>query len=523
MNAIDKSVKYDRQLRLWAANGQAALENSRIALINGNATGSETLKNLVLPGIGSYTIIDNHTIQAADTGSNFFLDVDCIGQSRAKTVCEYLQELNSDVTGRYLDQDPADLILSDPKYFQNNFDLVVVADLASDPLLQLSKILWDANIPLLVVQSSGFMGYLRISLPEHTIIESHPDSITDLRLDVPWPELSALATTMDLTRMNDNEHTHVPYILLLLYYLEQWKTQHNGSPPATFEDKTQFKSCIRSGMRNADEDNFDEAIANVWRACGKTSIPSDVKQVLDDPAAHSSLTHESADFWFLTRAVCEFVKERGLLPVSGSLPDMKSDTSRYIALQRAYREKALSDISEVKNHFVTLLSEHGKSKTAISDTEIETFCKHAGFLKVIRYRSLQVEQATPNLEVLKSAMADPNSTIFWYLAKRAAESFAVFPGQDSTRPLEEAQLELERAVLESPTIQPFLTDEAKSSIGQVCSELTRCGNAELHNIASFMGGMAAQEIIKIITKQYVPVNNTVIFDGIRSVTTVFEL
>ena len=49
----DKEKKYDRQLRLWAANGQAALENAHILLLNsGSGTvGVETLKNLVLPGM----------------------------------------------------------------------------------------------------------------------------------------------------------------------------------------------------------------------------------------------------------------------------------------------------------------------------------------------------------------------------------------------------------------------------------------------------------------------------------------
>lgn len=48
----DKEKKYDRQLRLWAANGQAALEDAHILLLNsGSGTvGVETLKNLVLPG-----------------------------------------------------------------------------------------------------------------------------------------------------------------------------------------------------------------------------------------------------------------------------------------------------------------------------------------------------------------------------------------------------------------------------------------------------------------------------------------
>jgi NEDD8-activating enzyme E1 regulatory subunit len=49
----DKEKKYDRQLRLWAANGQAALEDAHILLLNsGSGTvGVEVLKNLVLPGM----------------------------------------------------------------------------------------------------------------------------------------------------------------------------------------------------------------------------------------------------------------------------------------------------------------------------------------------------------------------------------------------------------------------------------------------------------------------------------------
>jgi hypothetical protein len=47
-----KEKKYDRQLRLWAASGQAALEDAHLLLINSGpgVIGVETLKNLVLPG-----------------------------------------------------------------------------------------------------------------------------------------------------------------------------------------------------------------------------------------------------------------------------------------------------------------------------------------------------------------------------------------------------------------------------------------------------------------------------------------
>ncbi len=49
----EKEKKYDRQLRLWAASGQAALESANILLLNSGCgtVGIETLKNLILPGM----------------------------------------------------------------------------------------------------------------------------------------------------------------------------------------------------------------------------------------------------------------------------------------------------------------------------------------------------------------------------------------------------------------------------------------------------------------------------------------
>lgn len=48
----EKEKKYDRQLRLWAATGQAALESANILLVNSGCgtVGVESLKNLILPG-----------------------------------------------------------------------------------------------------------------------------------------------------------------------------------------------------------------------------------------------------------------------------------------------------------------------------------------------------------------------------------------------------------------------------------------------------------------------------------------
>ena len=54
-------------------------------------------------------------------------------------------------------------------------------------------------------------------------------------------------------------------------------------------------------------------------------------------------------------------------------------------------------------------------------------------------------------------------------------------------------------------------------------ELLRFGKAKLHNIGSYLGGVAATEACKLIMSQYLPMNNTLVFDGIHSTGTVFTL
>ena len=91
--------KYDRQLRLWGPQGQRALMKSNLLLINADAAGSETLKNLVLPGVGKFTILDNHVVNEDDLGSNFFVDQKSIDLNRAEIVTQLLVEMNPDVSG----------------------------------------------------------------------------------------------------------------------------------------------------------------------------------------------------------------------------------------------------------------------------------------------------------------------------------------------------------------------------------------------------------------------------------------
>lgn len=60
-------------------------------------------------------------------------------------------------------------------------------------------------------------------------------------------------------------------------------------------------------------------------------------------------------------------------------------------------------------------------------------------------------------------------------------------------------------------------------IDPILTELVRAKGGELHNISALTGGMLAQEAIKVVTKQYIPTDNTCVFDGVLSKTEVFRL
>lgn len=81
---MDKSKRYDRGIRVWGAHGQEALEAARVCLLNAGPTGTEALKNLVLGGIHSFTIVDGARVTPADLGNNFLLTPQGLGGSRAQ-------------------------------------------------------------------------------------------------------------------------------------------------------------------------------------------------------------------------------------------------------------------------------------------------------------------------------------------------------------------------------------------------------------------------------------------------------
>ncbi|KAJ8488753.1 hypothetical protein ONZ45_g13834 [Pleurotus djamor] len=489
-----KTRRYDRQLRLWAASGQSALESARVLVIGGTATSTSTLKNLVLPGVGHFTILDSAKVTPADAGNNFFLDGQkSVGKYRAEEAVKLLLELNDGVEGMSDTRTLEEVLDKDPSWI-SGFTIVIAHNLDAKLLDRLAKYLWaDETSPsLVVIRSSGFISEFYIQYHEHTIIESHSETAPSLRIDKPFPALLEYAKSLDFANMDPTEHSHIPYVVILVRALEDWRSQHNGLPPQNYAEKQEFKKNLAAMKIKVDEENFDEAEAQAYKAWTSTNVPSEIAEIFTDSRV-ANVTPSSPPFFVLAAALKKFTEQEPFtLPLSSTLPDMKSNTANYVHLQRLYKTRAEEDKKTLKE----LLS------VPVDDALLDSFVKNAHGLKLLKGKPWEALDGDSG-SLSNAAAAFPKS-LAGHLALSALSSLK--SKDASVTPTVEA------LATEAQAISSDLTENWDDVVGEVA----RAPFADLPNVAAFLGGMVAQEVIKMITKQYVPINGYCVADLVES-------
>jgi amyloid beta precursor protein binding protein 1 len=237
----------------------------------------------------------------------------------------------------------------------------------------------------------------------------------------------------------------------------------------------------------------------------------------------------NSNFWIIASAVKKFYMDHHVLPLPGSVPDMKAQSTIYVQLQSIYKAKARQDVSEV----LETVQNHPKGKD-IEPSEVENFCKNAAFIKLIR--SVDSTTPVPDITAISSKASQfKGCLICLQLIDREFES-------DENAPMTLMPLSLIPIYLALNATSHIPTGSAihasnivenisnaspglklNTRVTEVAQEVARANGGELHNIAALTGGMVAQEAIKIITKQYIPIDNTCIFDGITSRTQILRI
>lgn len=509
--------KYDRQLRLWGAKGQRALSLTHLVLVGASTAGCETLKNLVLPGIGSFSVIDDAFTTAHDKASNFFLPI--VGKGRAEAAKDYLLELNPDVSGSSQQVPSLSLVADWKSLLYKNASgknlMVIASDLEPSVLEVLSSVCTTEKLALIVVQSYGLMGVVRLQLPGRVpLLDPKPTNAhPDLRLVSSFPSLDAMAYSIDLSTLESHQHGHVPYPIILLQAIKVWKQKHDGKAPASFAEKQEFQSFVKSMRRDENQINFEEAVQNAYLAYTEQTVV--IPENLKPSSTLGKLYHGLQTF---------MGRHQGRPPLNGSIPDMTASTDWYVQLQRIYKDQAESDLKEMKE----LCSD-------VPDDDVSSFCANVFTVEQIQTRTICEEfQNPPDQEMLdewRMALMDPFEVpeltpLLWYFGLRACQvfyqKFRRYPGTTDDW---ESDATLLRDSCWKQVLEHYQLNDntlVQQHGTNICLELSRYANAEIHNIASVVGGVASQEAVKIITGQYIPLDNAYVFNGIASVAGVYK-
>lgn len=513
--------KYDRQLRLWDSSGQSSLRRSKICVVNVSSCITETVKNLILPGVGSVCIVDAGGVDNKDVSTNFFVAPDSRGISKSEAVSTALQELNPDVEVWFKKDTPLSGVLELEDAFWTQFNCVIygsnnaVATVSAKGVeRRLADRLWGLHIPLIRISSVGFYAYLTIQVEEQTIVETHENvnNLIDLRLDQPWPELQQYLASVVLPSDNPEYHK-IPYSVILAKLYQSLQNEGGGTvkPSAV-------RNAIKGMYRTGDEPNLDEAYTKAYLVMKRSSdVSSDLLKLLQDRRT-THLHERSTLFWIMCNALKQFYDEFHILPLSGILPDMESDTAKYIKLKRLYESKFQSDKQYIKEKVLNILKGLDRPVETLDENQLTLFVRNCKFLKVIDADN-QSNMKSKVLEVYKSTDRVESENALIYLAFIILETYVSeykkYPNIN------------DRSDLRNTAISMLCNDhEVKSfpeGLDKVLDEFCRANGHELHNISAAMGGIAAQEVIKILTKQYVPMDNCLTLDGISGKTHCLKL
>jgi len=204
---------------------------------------------------------------------------------------------------------------------------------------------------------------------------------------------------------------------------------------------------------------------------------------------------------------------------------MTASSEKYTELLNIYRKKSRDDLEIVKKYIDEKTKKIGKK--LIDELIIKEFCKYIHYVRAFTYKSFE-DELNPkkiNLELIKSELDNPDSNILFYFLLRAADIFYeknnFYPGSDLKKEMKDDIKELKVILLQ--LFKDHNIENIPSDVDNYVAEMVRFGCGEIHNISSLVGGVGAQELIKLCTQQRLPFCNTWIYNGFKGISQVYNL
>eukprot|EP00656_Telonema_subtile_P005339 TRINITY_DN12427_c0_g1_i2.p1 TRINITY_DN12427_c0_g1~~TRINITY_DN12427_c0_g1_i2.p1 ORF type:complete len:434 (+),score=112.86 TRINITY_DN12427_c0_g1_i2:261-1562(+) len=414
----------------------------------------------------------------------------------------------------------------------SSYTAVVATQLDNQCRGLLAEVCWQLNIPLFLVHTNGMIGTLRSQFQDHPVVESKPETdFYDMRLSAPWEELLSLSSEIDLASLDDEHHSHVPWVFIVVQLVQEFVSEHGKKPG--FGDRGWFEAAIGSMRRVEDQQNLVQAKANLRAALMPLSrIMCDEAREVFEAASEQCSKHPGSKFWVVAKAISDFMENEpnGLPPLAGRIPDMVSDTESYIKLQALYQSKAEADFNSILKRVREILTDTGCSPETVPAAHVRLMCLNVNSLRVVRTGCVSEDLVAPNKALTEKLTswdaADANS--IWVLLFRAVDNFhtahARFPGgspgsyADDVPLLKAAFNVLVTDMQLTEALQGWRTAHPNVDLEDLLNECCRFGNSQLHAVAAVMGGIVSQEVLKVVTEQFLPLNNFLVYNAIDSTT-----
>ncbi|PLW11786.1 hypothetical protein PCASD_22390 [Puccinia coronata f. sp. avenae] len=211
--------------RLWQSLGQQRIQGACVKIGDCSATSAQIAKNLILAGVRSVFIYDDKLVCQPDLGHHFFLNQESVGRNRAEACCELLDELSPSKSPTSWFDDTLESYIEDcddlDGFWKWNAYMCVRRPESADELV--SGFCWNFYVPMFLVQTCGLVATIRLQIRELS------DSLVNLRLDCPFPSLSAFAKSFEMDTLERHEHAHIPAVVIVIQFLELFKSK--GTAP----------------------------------------------------------------------------------------------------------------------------------------------------------------------------------------------------------------------------------------------------------------------------------------------------
>lgn len=485
--------RFDRQLRLWGGFGHGLLTDSKLCFIAENRHEPlllEVQRHLLLAGVSRFVVFthsDKDLQSSAEHGgkSGGFSFID---------ESQELESLNPQVKPQWEFYSSSEL---QQQAFEE-ISVVVILNCNHGTILRALSDKRKHSLrfpPVLLAAVDWPLAHTYLWLREpHFVLTTNPEyTVPDLRLTQPWPELSHYMDSIDLTALREEQLAELPYPVIVFKALRATVSQDDEN--CSLQQKID-QYYLSLSPRAVSDTNFRQAKRSARQVSRNDDIGRERAQLLlnrflptwQEHNWHSSLNWQLAT---LCKALALFLDKYHQLPLSGGdFPDMEAATHRYNELKSIYLAKSAADSRALR----AILCQLGSPE--FPELLLQKFCENINHWTVIEPVTSLDNDSMPN--IFSSGAASQNTDHDELFAAMTADELRVAQKllksvADSSEPY-------------SSSSKPKLDSPINSFPATAC-----------------LGGIVSQEVVKLITHQYVPVDNTFVYDFYEDESLTFKI